>query len=123
VRREQPGFTDRCVGVEPVRRGGIEFRRRRIVVIVGSGFLDVVDVIIIVNVVDIFDVVIQLVVEHFVVEFVVVGRRRIEFVVGWRRRQLVVELQPFEQFQWIGIVAGRWRGRRRSAARTAGLVR
>ena len=123
MRREQPGFTDRHVGIEPVRRGGIEFRRRRIVVIIGRELLDVVDVIIIVNVVDIFDVVIQLVVEHFVVEFVVVGRRRIEFVVGRRRRQLVVELQPFEQFQWIGIVAGRWRGRRRSAARTAGLVR
>jgi hypothetical protein len=123
VRREQPGVTDRCVGIEPVRRGGIEFRRRRILVVIGRGLLDVVDVIILVDVVDLFDVVIQLVVEHFVVEFVVFGRRRIEFVVGRRRRQLVVELQPFEQFQWIGIVAGRWRGRRRSAARTVGLVR
>ena len=118
MRGEQPGVTDRGVGIEPVRRGGIELRCRRILVIIGRELF--VDVIVIV---DIFDVVIQLVVEHFLVEFVVFGRRRIELVVGWRRRQLVIELQPLEQFEWIRIVAGRWWGGRRSAARPAGLAR
>ena len=117
MRGEQPGFADRRVGIEPVRRRRIEFRRRRILVI-SRGLLDVVDVFILVDVVDFFDVVIEFVVLDLVVELVV--GRRIEFVVG-RRRQLVVELQPFEQLQWIGIVAGRWWGRRGIAARTAGL--
>ena len=60
--------------------------------------------------------------DEFIVEFVL---DRIEFLVGWRREQFELVVQSLEQLEFgrIGIVAGGRRGRRRCAARAAGLDR